>query len=970
MADESVGSLVVKILFESNAGEVLGQISASSVKSAADLDKMLGSVSGINLQLNQSNQVIEKTVEQFSKAQTVSQPFTVTINRLNQEFEQSTGPIVSQTETIEKNIEMKRQMEAAAQNEAIAEQQMGNEATTAAEKFTAAGQQELGIIEKMKIDVADLKLALEAATNPADVERLTVELRNAESALASAEGKSMGFAIRGMRQARIETFAATQGLLALSFILSSFDTTHASDEMKSFHQSIQVGAQTAFGLSSALIFMGGTAASTAVPIGLAAGALVALYSGFTRTDEAAKKAAEEGLKIFSDKLQFITTAGQGGIAENLKSQLDAIDKLLDAQVNKAGELQTKAFSAAQALGAGAIPSQTVGVTKEQIDNALKEVQLTEKQRDILTQMKDEVQKRLDTEQVLELIQSKTVQITDGQLNRVGEIKAQLELLNKELETGVGENVKQYGLEEGIRVSKEAKVELERQLKELQLTSTEQIREQIKLEETRHADAVARGVGEKESEETLRHVLESSLKLTDDESLRLEIHQKLVSLQGEDLTNLKEQHDAGKLNSDEYISQLKSLLAITENGKLRQQIEAAIEEEVSAQSKAMLEQEKSAEKLRDITEKAIAASTQGEFARKLAEEAERHKKTIEEISKQTGATQEGEAGPETQAAIEARRAEDVLHAENVSRIEIEKEIKLFDLQKQGHEKSIQDIQDREKLEEALINKTEKDKDIAAARIAAAQRTSAEEIQQIQDKQYAEALDSIQKIGDALHRAFSKTGDEFLQKILTALQFAVQIARALESAGRNGGSGGGLFGFLGQLLGIGAGLGLGVATGGIGDGAVVTDLPVLVQNGGFTGRGQADEPAGIVHRGEIVFEKPLVDRHFNELMTLRAQLQKGYQSGGYVVSPSGEIVNRIATETLMKQTSINMMDLEPLVAELRQQREMNRVLSERIEAIGNPTVDLSGHRLDVHVDNQTGTFRKLQDEYRIHNDQKTL
>jgi len=45
------------------------------------------------------------------------------------------------------------------------------------------------------------------------------------------------------------------------------------------------------------------------------------------------------------------------------------------------------------------------------------------------------------------------------------------------------------------------------------------------------------------------------------------------------------------------------------------------------------------------------------------------------------------------------------------------------------------------------------------------------------------------------------------------------------------------------------------------------------GGYTGPGRPDQPAGIVHKGELVFEKPIVDRYRDELMALREGLRSG-------------------------------------------------------------------------------------------------
>jgi hypothetical protein len=52
------------------------------------------------------------------------------------------------------------------------------------------------------------------------------------------------------------------------------------------------------------------------------------------------------------------------------------------------------------------------------------------------------------------------------------------------------------------------------------------------------------------------------------------------------------------------------------------------------------------------------------------------------------------------------------------------------------------------------------------------------------------------------------------------------------------------------------------------------------GGYTGDGDRFEAAGVVHRGEFVFEKPIVDRYGGELAALRMSMQRGYAGGGFV------------------------------------------------------------------------------------------
>lgn len=46
------------------------------------------------------------------------------------------------------------------------------------------------------------------------------------------------------------------------------------------------------------------------------------------------------------------------------------------------------------------------------------------------------------------------------------------------------------------------------------------------------------------------------------------------------------------------------------------------------------------------------------------------------------------------------------------------------------------------------------------------------------------------------------------------------------------------------------------------------------GGYTGAGARDDVAGYVHRGEVVFEQPIVKENLPWLMRLRAMLQRGY------------------------------------------------------------------------------------------------
>jgi hypothetical protein len=133
-----------------------------------------------------------------------------------------------------------------------------------------------------------------------------------------------------------------------------------------------------------------------------------------------------------------------------------------------------------------------------------------------------------------------------------------------------------------------------------------------------------------------------------------------------------------------------------------------------------------------------------------------------------------------------------------------------------------------------------------------------------KQMDDMITSVAQVGNALHNAFSRSGDTFVAKMIAALQIVLQISRTVKAmdAGRMDSDTGGLQ-IVSSLLAV---FGMGFA------------------GGGYTGNMPRHRVAGVVHGGEIVFEKPIVDRYKDQLMGLRAQLQsattRGYMNGGMV------------------------------------------------------------------------------------------
>ena len=96
------------------------------------------------------------------------------------------------------------------------------------------------------------------------------------------------------------------------------------------------------------------------------------------------------------------------------------------------------------------------------------------------------------------------------------------------------------------------------------------------------------------------------------------------------------------------------------------------------------------------------------------------------------------------------------------------------------------------------------------------------------------------------------------------------------------------------------------------------PLGLASGGYTGGGSRYEPAGIVHRGEVVFEKPIVDKvGVNRMLAMRASLQSApsssyggnYSGGGFVgggnnnaiVSEIRALNNKLSNATLKADRS---------------------------------------------------------------------
>lgn len=118
-----------------------------------------------------------------------------------------------------------------------------------------------------------------------------------------------------------------------------------------------------------------------------------------------------------------------------------------------------------------------------------------------------------------------------------------------------------------------------------------------------------------------------------------------------------------------------------------------------------------------------------------------------------------------------------------------------------------------------------------------------------------------------------------------QFGGKLANSLNGlgSGGSGGGGGGLFGWIGKLFGGGGGGGFNIGSGA----TPVTGFDPLqayanagFDSGGFTGEGGKFEPAGVVHKGEFVFDAAATARAGVSTLDRLHRTLKGYSDGGAV------------------------------------------------------------------------------------------
>ncbi|NGN44989.1 hypothetical protein G6N74_28435 [Mesorhizobium sp. CGMCC 1.15528] len=193
--------------------------------------------------------------------------------------------------------------------------------------------------------------------------------------------------------------------------------------------------------------------------------------------------------------------------------------------------------------------------------------------------------------------------------------------------------------------------------------------------------------------------------------------------------------------------------------------------------------------------------------------------------------------------------------------------LKQVREEARKKGDQDWQNA-KLTDEQIAKINEVSD-AYARQAEALRKAEEAQQDLQEwmnvgrdatRGFIDDLISGASAGDAFANVLKKIGDQLLELAMNDL------------FGRGNGNG---FGLIGQVFGIGGGGGGGFASGGSDPWA-----GLRFDKGGYTGPGGKYQPAGIVHKGEYVFDAETTKR----IGVDNLRKMQGYANGGLVGAPS--------------------------------------------------------------------------------------
>lgn len=221
-----------------------------------------------------------------------------------------------------------------------------------------------------------------------------------------------------------------------------------------------------------------------------------------------------------------------------------------------------------------------------------------------------------------------------------------------------------------------------------------------------------------------------------------------------------------------------------------------------------------------------------------------------------------------------------------------------------------VEARYNAEAEFIKKTVKDEELQREKLFALRRQREAELADLEIRTLSELAQGFQAIEQGL-TSIGVKADSTLSRMIQMAQIALRIAQLVNAMNvrPEGGTTADYLSIFGNILGF------------IG----------LFDAGGWTGPGSRSQVAGLVHRDEIVFEQPLVQRYRNELLGLRKSLQMGIPTRGMFPSAdNGNLNTAILVNELrsLKQTVRSLEIQVPVI--FRNMLDTQKIVREQFPA----------------------------------------
>ncbi len=700
-------------------------------------------------------------------------------------------------------------------------------------------QLELGEKRLQDFTAAGQALKSDPPTLPAEVpeshDEHTRKVQDGEKALRQF-WREQKFQDRVSRDAREALLGAT-GAVATFTVGNSV----ASKAVKQFDESLLSGLAAQNQMEFALFSLGqvgsklpgmfGTIATSvgamAGPIAITVGVGALLINFFQRSNEEAKKAAEEGLKQYREELGKLSEPQRLQLATNLKAEVEKIKaqlgeielarRAIATPSPETGAVETsRALTAKEAELKRAL-EQRLGILEQiqaatEVDLEMEKARLSLQResdtvlQNVLTTVQDQdlAIKRLRTEIETRVDLEKQTALT------VEQIRARTDELNR-IERERAENLKSsLDLAKDLAVLREAELQLGRTNVDgvinalvAQRALTTDKKEQadidlkiLQLQQRQAADAVAvaearRRLGAGSTEELLKALeAEKALKTETKEKLAIEERIRAVRVEQVEQRTVEAERARrlGAITSDQLIEQYRRQLAITTDVSKRHTIEDKITQELRSQTDELERQRQLREEFNQKLQELTLIGINNEFeSRRVAEQQrfEREKKSIEEKYAIIGVFEDGQTRLSEEGEkllFELKKSNmRVLHQLGVDLDRVRREIQQT-IDGESEQSQIAAIYDRYEQEAALARQVYTDKNELDVVLTALEKARDREVANLQLANTQRVLGAAQTIvGNivSVARNLTEPAEGFLANLEKALQVAQAIVATVQA-----------------------------------------------------------------------------------------------------------------------------------------------------------------------------------------------